>query len=344
MGCEINGNEIEKGLAALQALEEVRVRRQLTFACGDYDRTQALIDGTVRPEGLELNWLILPHQEIWTRMLNYYEFDASELSLSSYIIAKTLGKPLIAIPVFPARAFRHSYVFVNTKSGIREPRDLMGKRVGLAEFQQTATVWVRGILQHEYGVSLEKVRWFTWVKQDRMEIDMPGHYNIQKIPEGVSPDHLLIEGELDAIICASLFPSLLRGHPNVRRLFENYKEVEATYYKKTGIFPIMHTVAIREELWRDCPWIATSLFKAFQKAKEIAYQKVNDASPYKISMVWFREPIKEQQEILGDDPWPYGLARNRKTVETLAQYLFEQGLIKKKPSIEELFAPNSLNL
>ncbi len=320
------------------------MRRPLTFACGDYDRTQPLIDGTVKPEGLELNWLTLPHQEIWTRMLNHYEFDASELSLSSYLIARTIQKPLIAIPVFPARAFRHSYIFINAKSGIREPRDLMGKRVGLAEFQQTATVWVRGILQHEYGVSLEKIRWFTWVRQERMAIDMPGRYDVQRIPEGMSPDQLLIEGELDALICASLFPSLLRGHPNVKRLFENTQEVEAAYYRKTGIFPIMHTVSMREELWKESPWIAVSLFKAFQKAKELAYQRMNDPSPYKISLVWFREPIKGQREILGDDPWPYGLARNRKTVETLMDYLYEQGLANKKLEIKEMFAANTLHL
>lgn len=320
------------------------MRRQITFACGDYDRTQPLIDGTVRPEGLELNWLTLPHHEIWTRMLNYYEFDASELSLSSYLIARTLGRPLIAIPVFPARAFRHSCIFINTQGGIREPRDLMGRRVGLAEFQQTATVWVRGILQHEYGVSLEKIQWFTWVKRSRMEIEMPRHYSIQQIPPGKNADQMLAGGELDAVICANLFPSFVNGAPNVRRLFEDYQEVEAAYYKKTGIFPIMHTVAIREELWKESPWIATSLFKAFQKAKELAYQRVNDLSPYKISMVWFREPVREQREIFGDDPWPYGLAKNRHVVETLMGYLYEQGLAKTKLKIEELFAPNTWNL
>ena len=320
------------------------MRRQITFACGDYDRTQPLIDGTIMPEGLELNWLTLPHQEMWTRMLNYYEFDASELSLSSYLIARTLGKPLIAIPVFPARAFRHSYIFINTKSGIREPRDLVGKRVGLAEFQQTATVWVRGILQHEYGVCLEKIQWFTWAKQSRMEIEMPSQYSIQQIPPGKTADDMLMSGELDAVICASLFPSFVNGAPNVRRLFENYKEVESAYYKKTGIFPIMHTIAIREALWKECPWIATSLFKAFQKAKECAYQRVNDLSPYKISMVWFREPIREQKEIFGDDAWPYGLAKNRHVVEALMGYLYEQGLAKTKLKAEELFAPNTLNL
>jgi 4,5-dihydroxyphthalate decarboxylase len=318
--------------------------RCITFACGDYDRTRPLIDGTVKPEGLELNWLTLPHHEIWTRMLNYYEFDASELSLSSYLIGRTLGKPLIAIPVFPARAFRHSYIFVNARSGISEPRDLVGKRVGLAEFQQTATVWVRGILRHEYGVSLERIHWFTWTKQSRMEIEMPRRYEIQQIPPGRNPDELLIRGELDAIICANLFPSLVNGTPQVRRLFENYKEVEADYYRKTGIFPIMHTVAIREGLWKECPWIAVSLFKAFQRAKELAYQRLNDLSPYKISLAWFREPVREQKEILGDDPWANGLARNRHVVETLMNYLCEQGLAQRKLSIEELFAANTLNL
>ena len=320
------------------------MRTPITLACGDYDRTQPLIDGTVKPEGLELNWLTLPHYEIWTRMLNYYDFDASELSLSSYLIARTLGKPLIAIPVFPARAFRHSCIFINTRSGIREPRDLAGKRVGLAEFQQTATVWVRGILEHEYGLALDKVRWFTWAKRSRMEIDMPRQYSIEQIPPEKQADEMLASGELDAIICANLFPSLLSGAPNVRRLFENYPEVESAYYKKTGIFPIMHTIAIREELWKESPWIAISLFKAFQQAKELAYRRLNDLSPYKISMVWFREPMKEQREILGEDPWPYGLARNRRVVETLMGYLYEQGLAKRKLTIEELFAANTLHL
>jgi 4,5-dihydroxyphthalate decarboxylase len=219
----------------------------------------------------------------------------------------------------------------------------MGKKVALAEFQQTATVWVRGILQHEYGVDLKKITWCPWVKQARMEIETHHGYDVEQIPED-APDQLLIEGKVDAMICASLFPSLLRGHPNVRRLFENYKEVEAGYYRKTGIFPIMHTVTVREELWREQPWIATSLFKAFQKAKEMAYERINDVSPYKISLAWFREPVREQKEILGDDPWAYGLAPNRVTVERLMGYLYEQGLAGKKLNIEEIFAPNTLGL
>lgn len=276
-------------------------------------------------------------------MLNHYEFDASELSLASYIIARSMGRPLIAIPVFPARAFRHSYVFVNTKSGITEPKDLEGKRVGIAEFQQTATVWMRGILREEYGVRLEKIQWLLWEEHGRMDIALPKQYQVDHVPAQGRPDEMLISGELDAIIHATIFPSLLSAS-SVRRLFPNYKIVEAEYYRKTGIFPIMHTVAMREELWNDCPWIAVSLYKAFEQAKAIAYRRLDDKNAYNISMVWFREPLMEQREILGDDPWAYGLKRNRNVVDTLKRYLFEEGLIPNKMPIENLFAANTVGL
>ncbi len=276
-------------------------------------------------------------------MLNDYDFDASELSLSSYLIARSMGKPLIAIPVFPARTFRHSYVFINSKSSINQPADLVGKRVGVADFQQTATVWMRGILQHEYNVPLEEIQWFTWAKT-RMEIDLPKRYNIQAIPAGKDPEEMLKRGELDAVILAALFPSLLNGVPEARRLFENYKDVEQAFYKKTKIFPIMHTVAIREELWKQQPWIAVSLFKAFQQAKEIAYQRLVDLNAYKISLIWMREVVSEQKAVVGNDPWAYGFEKNRHVVEAIAGYLHEQGLIAKPLNVEEAFAQNTLNL
>jgi 4,5-dihydroxyphthalate decarboxylase len=315
----------------------------ITFAGGIYDRSQALAYGQVKPDGLELNWLTFPYREIWRRMLNNYEFDASELSFSSYIIARTLGKPLIAIPVFPARAFRHSYVFVNTESGIKNPQDLSGKRVGIHEFQQTASVWVKGILENEYGVNLQSIRWFTWAAQTRMEVRLSRAYDLQKIPHGSNPDQMLLAGELDAIITPAIFQSFIKAS-NVRRLFENYKEVEANYYKATGIFPIMHTVAIREELWRDNPWIAVSLFTAFQKSKQLAYDTLNSLGPYKISLAWLREPVTEQQNILGEDPWIYGLRQNSHVIETLVRYLHQQGLIDRDVEARELFARNTWDL
>ena len=317
---------------------------QLTLACGDYDRTHPLIDGSIKLEGIELNWLVLPHFEIWTRMLNYYDFDASEISLSSYIIARTIGKPLTAIPVFPARAFRHSYIFINTKSGIREPKDLMGKRVGLAEFQQTATVWIRGTLQHEYGVNLDDIEWFTWTPRSRMEMALPKRYRVTHLAADRRPDQRLFDGELDAIMVPTLFPSLVNPPPHVRRLFEDWPKVEAEYYKRAGIFPIMHSVALRQDVWEAHPWIARSLFKAFERAKEDAYARLNDLSPYKVSLAWFRGPVNEQRRVLGDDPWAYGFEKNRHVVETLMGYLYEQGLAEKKISVEELFAANTLDL
>jgi len=177
-----------------------------------------------------------------------------------------------------------------------------------------------------------------------MEMKLPRQYQVQKIPAGAKPDELLIKGELDAVILTSLFASFARGTPNVRRLFENYQEVEAAYFKKTGIFPIMHTVAMREDLWREHPWIATSLYKAFQKSKQMAYERLNDLSPYKLSMVWFREPMAQQREVLGEDPWCDGVERNRHTLETLIGYLCEQEMITKKPAVDDLFAPNTLTL
>lgn len=317
---------------------------QLTIACGDYDRTHPLVDGSVKPEGIELNWLALPHLEIWTRMLNYYDFDLSEISLSSYITARTLGMPLTAIPVFPARAFRHSYIFINTKSGIREPKDLMGKRVGLGEFQQTATVWIRGILQHEYGVDLDAINWVLWTPHARMETPLPKRYKVTRIPAGAKPDQMLFDGELDAIMVPSLFPSLFHPPPHIRRLFQDYPAVERAYFKQTGIFPIMHSIALRQDVWEKHPWIARSLFKGFQRAKEDAYARLKDLSPYKISLAWFREPVDEQEQLLGSDPWPYGLEKNRHVVETLAGYLYEQGLADRLMKMEDLFAPNTLDL
>jgi 4,5-dihydroxyphthalate decarboxylase len=319
------------------------MRRELTFAGGCYDRTQALIDGTIKPEGLELNWLTLRYSEIWRRMLNNYDFDASELSLSSYLIARSMGKPLIAIPVFPARTFRHSYIFANNNSGISTPSDLVGKKVGVADFQQTATVWMRGILQHEYDVPLQKVQWFTWANT-RMEIEPPKQYQIQSIPQGKNPEEMLKTGELDAVILAALFPSLLNGVPEVRRLFPNYEHVEQSYYRKTKIFPIMHTVAIRQELWKERPWIAVSLFKAFQAAKEQAYQQLIDLNAYKISIIWYRDIVKEQKQLMGEDPWAYGWEKNRHVLETILAYLHEQGLINKPLNVEQVFAPNTLDL
>jgi 4,5-dihydroxyphthalate decarboxylase len=320
------------------------MRKRLTMAGADYDRTRALIDGRIKPDGLDLDWQILPYMDIWKRMLNDCEFDVSELSFASYIIARVSGKPLIGVPVFPLRIFRHAYVLININSGIRAPKDLEGKRVGLAEFQQTATVWVRGMLQHEYGVDLTKIDWFPWKTKDRMAIQAPKSYRIQTLPAGSRPDQLLVDGELDALICSTIFPSLLKSPPTVGRLFEDSQKAETEYYRNTGIFPIMHTVAMREQLWREDPSIAVRLFAAFDAAKKLAYRDLADVSRQRITLLWYQDALNRQKDLLGDDYWPYGIEKNRATVQALIDYLFEQELLPRKPALEELFAPNTLTL
>jgi 4,5-dihydroxyphthalate decarboxylase len=177
-----------------------------------------------------------------------------------------------------------------------------------------------------------------------MKMELPKRYSVHHLTPDRKPDEMLFKGELDAVILANLFPSLLNPPRHIERLFQNYEQVEAEYFRKTGVFPIMHTVALRQELWEEHPWIARSLFKAFQRAKENAYERLNDVSPYKISLAWFRRPVQEQREILGADPWPYGLEKNRHVIATLMEYLYEQGLAKEKLEVDTLFAANTLDL
>jgi 4,5-dihydroxyphthalate decarboxylase len=200
------------------------------------------------------------------------------------------------------------------------------------------------MLQHEYGVKLEEIEWHLWTPQARMEMELPQRYKVKRIPPGRAPDQMFFDGEMDAIMVPSLFPSLFNPPPHIRRLFEDAPKVEAEYFKNTGIFPIMHSVTLRQDVWEAQPWIARSLFKAFERAKEDAYARLRDLSPYKISLAWFRGPVEEQERILGADPWAYGLEKNRHVVEILAGYLYEQGLADKKMKAEELFASNTLDL
>ncbi|MBI4430669.1 MAG: ABC transporter substrate-binding protein [Candidatus Omnitrophica bacterium] len=319
------------------------MRRNLTFACGAYDRTWPLIDGRVKPEGLELNWLILPPHEIWVRMLNYREFEASEMSLASYLISKSKKSDFIAIPVFPARAFRHSSIYVSLQSQIRDPKELIGKRVAQAEFQQTAGVWARGILENIHDVPLDSIKWFNWYKP-RTPVEIIRQYYVEDLPSADIAEEMLLNGELDAIISASMPKAFVANPPRLKRLFPNCKDVEADYFRGTGIFPIMHTVVLCEEIYKADPWIATSLHKAFDKAKTIAYSTLNSRSAFGLSLAWFGEAVREQKELLGQDLWGYGLDRNRHVIETLIKYLLQQGLIAHALNVEDCFAPNTFRL
>ena len=322
---------------------------RLTLSCWEYDRTRALQEGKVQVEGVDLTYLPLHVEETFWRMLRYQDFDAAELSMSSYMMAREKGAPrFIAIPVFPSRFFRHSFIYINTDSGIEGPGDLAGKKVGVPEYQITAAVWVRGLLQHEYGVPPVKMKWFTGGaenpgRQEKLRPDLPKEIDIQWIGPDRTLSAMLEEGELDALICAHIPSPLVRRSPKVRRLFPNFRELEKDYYRRTKIFPIMHTVALREEVYEKNPWVAQSLCKAFSEAKKICEETMYKYSALKYMLAWSIAEMEEERDLFGNDPWPYGVGANRHVLETLVQYSYEQGLIKKRVDIESLFAPNTLN-
>ena len=320
----------------------------LTLACLDYDRTRALMDGTVRPEGIDLNYLALPVEETFFRMLRHREFDCSEMSLSSY--TASLGSenpPFIAIPVFPSRFFRHSCIFVSAKSGIRKPEDLKGKRVGVPEYQMTAPVWIRGILADDYGVKVTDVEHFSGGEEEpgrdeKLKIDLPSTIKLSPIPAGKTLSRMLADGELDALLTARA-PSTFRTQPDaVKRLFPDYVDQEKAYYRRTKIFPIMHTVVIRREVYAANPWVAQSLAKAFGSAKARAYASYDQTAALPAMVPWLTAHIEEAKREMGADWWPYGVAANRQVLETFLRYHQEQGLSKRRLAPEELFAKETL--
>ena len=321
---------------------------RLTFASWDYDRIRALADGSVRAEGIELNCLNLHVEETFFRMLRNREFDVAEMSLSSYAMSVARDQPpFIAIPVFPSRFFRQSCIFVSSRSGIREPRDLIGKRVGTPEFQMTAPVWIRGILQDEYGVDPASVEYFTGGeeepgREEKLTLDLPPKFRLRRIGPTQTLAQMIADGQIDAMHTARI-PSTFRTRPGeVTRLFENYVDVERAYYRKSGIFPIMHTVAIRRDVYRANPWIAQSLLKAFTEAKRRVYESLSTTSALITMLPWQIAQVEDVRSEMGEDWWPYGFEANRHVLDTFLRYHHEQGLSKRRLKPEELFAPETL--
>jgi len=321
---------------------------RLTLACWDYDRTRALIDGSVRPDGIELNYLSLPVEETFFRMLRNREFDCAEMSLSSYAASLSLKEPpFVAIPAFPSRFFRHSCIFVSAKSGIRKPEDLKGKRVGVPEYQMTAPVWIRGILSDDYGVKATDVEHFSGGEEepgrtDKLKIDLPKTISLEAIKKNQTLSAMLAEGELDALVTARA-PSTFYSRPgDVKRLFPDYVETEKAYYRRTKIFPIMHTVVIRRDVYAANPWVAQSLFKAFSAAKAKALASYDQTAALPAMLPWLTAHVEEAKREIGDDWWPYGLSSNRHVLETFLRYHHEQGLSPRRLAPEELFAKETL--
>jgi 4,5-dihydroxyphthalate decarboxylase len=311
---------------------------RLTLACWDYDRTRALADGRVRPEGVELNYLPLEVEETFFRMLRNREFDAAEMSLSSYCVSLTReAPPFVAIPVFPSRFFRHSCIFVSAKSGVRKPADLAGKRIGVPEYQMTAPVWIRGILADEYGVDPAAVSYFTGGeeepgRQEKLKLDLPAKFKVTPIGPDQTLSQMLADGEIDALHTARA-PSTFYSRPgDVRRLFPDFVAVEKAYYRKTGIFPIMHVIAIRREVYEANRWIA----------RWITYDNLSITAAMTSMLPWQVAAVEEARAELGPDWWPYGLEKNVHVLDAFLRYHHEQGLSARRLRPEELFAPETL--
>ena len=320
---------------------------RLSMGCWNYDRTRGLMDGHIQPDGIDLNYLNMEVEETFFRMLRNREFDVAEMSLSSYSVSLFRDSPFIAIPIFPSRFFRHSCIYVNANSGIKEPKDLIGKKIGNPEYQMTAPVWIRGVLSDEYGVPVDSVTYYTGGeeepnREEKLKLDLPSNIKVQSIGPTQTLAQMLATGEIDALYTARM-PSTFRTQPDkVKRLFENFVPVEQEYFTRTGIFPIMHTVVIRREIYEKNRWVAQSLYKAFAEAQQETYKDLYETAALKTMLPFLTAHVEETRRVMGDDFWPYGFQKNEKTLETFLRYHFEQGLSKKLLTPKELFAPETL--
>ncbi|HEY5897782.1 MAG TPA: ABC transporter substrate-binding protein [Burkholderiales bacterium] len=306
---------------------------RLTLACGRYDRTQALIDGRVKIEGVdELTYLPLRPGETFWRMLNHEEFDASEMSLSSYTIQRSEGSQrFIAIPVFPSRVFRQNALYVSAASSLKDPRELKGKRIGVGDYQMTAAVWTRGFLQHEYGVAPKDVTWV--IGNPIRKIQAPAGIRLEFLEEGATLEAMLERGEIDALTSVMLPKGLGR---TVKRLLPDYRAVELAYYRKTKIFPIMHTLVLRASVYEAHPWLAVSLYRAFCRSRDLALRHLYDTDALTVTSPWIIDEVERGREV----KWDYSIEGSRPTLDALVQYLDEQQLTRRRMDVAELFAPN----
>ncbi|MGH8723570.1 MAG: 4,5-dihydroxyphthalate decarboxylase [Burkholderiales bacterium] len=302
----------------------------LSLAISPYDHARDL-----RPQGIALTELSLPIEEIFYRFTRFREWDASEMSFGKVVSLLSQPSPdIVAIPVFPSRVFRHSAIY----SKLANPKDLEGKRVGIPEWAQTAGIYVRGLLQHEYGVDLRRIDWVqAGVRQpgrvEKVALQLPPGIRITPAPDKTLAG-MLAGGELDAVISAR--------DPGGRRLFENYQEVEQAYFRKTRIFPIMHVIVLRREVYERDRWVAMNLFKAFEDGKRASQARIVEIGISHLPIPWLAEHARRWREAAGEDFWPYGIEQNRATLDAFLQYAHEQGVATRRLKVEELFAPETL--
>jgi len=317
----------------------------LTLACWDYDRSRPLMDGRVQPDGVELSVKVLRPRETFQRMLDHREFHVSELSLASYAALKARGDcPFVAVPVALSKIFRHSCIYVRAGAGIAEPEDLKGKRVGTSQYSSTGLVFLRGMLQHDYGIKAEDMHWFmgglnTFVEKPLIPLNLPPQVKLEFLSGGDTLEKMFAAGRLDALLSLYIPSLFLEGSATIARLFPDYRQVEQDYYRRTKIFPIMHTVVVREDVHREHPWVAASIYQAFCAARDLAVDGLYDTDALRLSLPWLLSHVEEARQVFGRDFWAYGLQANRPTWAAIGQYVHEQGLAPRPVAAEELFVP-----
>lgn len=321
-------------------------RLRVSLACGVYDRTLGLRDGSVQPEGIDLNYFDLRPTELFWRMVRHQEFDAAEMSLSAHIMNVSRGdERLVGIPVFPLRVFRHAFVFVNQDARISSPEDLRGKRVGVPEYHMTAALFARGFLADDYQVRPNDIHWFQGGvtrpgRMERVELDLPSGVTLEVVQDRTLDD-MLAAGAIDALVSASVPPSFGK-YPKVRRLFADPMPVELDWYRRTGIFPIMHLVVVRRSLLDHNPWVAVSLMKAFERAKQQFLSSLDGRGAALSALPFHQLHVEEAMEVFSRDFIPYGTERNMATLEAALRYSHEQGLSARRVDVQELFAETTL--
>jgi 4,5-dihydroxyphthalate decarboxylase len=319
----------------------------ITIACGPYDRVRALREKRVTIDGCEANFLTGGPEELFFRAIKHQEFDVCELSMSSCMMALSRGQAhYLPIPVFLSRVFRHSAFYVRTDRGIREPKDLIGREVGVPEYQMTAALWARGILEDEYGIPPSAIKWRTGGlhqagRSEKIKLKLAADIEVKPIQTDKSLDGMLRDGELDAVVSARPPLSHDKRLPNIGRLFPNYKKVERDYFAKTGLFPIMHTLGIRHTLVEQHPWLANSLYNAFLEAKNIALEEMRDIDALSFTLPWLNDEIDQTIELMGDDYWPYGVEPNRPTLEAMVRYAYRHGTTARQLAVDELFVSST---
>jgi 4,5-dihydroxyphthalate decarboxylase len=316
---------------------------KLTLACWDYDRTRPLIDGRVKPAGIDLDIQVLRPRQTFQRMLDRQEFDVSELSLASYATLKGRGQcPFVAVPVALSKIFRHSCIYVRTGAGIASPADLKGRRVGTSQWSSTGLVFMRGMLQHDFGVKAEDMHWFmgglnSFVEPPLISLDLPKAIRLDFLSGRQTLEQMFAAGELDALLSLYIPKLFLAGAPSIARLFPDYRAVEQDYYRRTRIFPIMHTVVLRADVHRAHPWAARSIYRAFCEARDLAVDGLYDTDALRVALPWLIDHVEETWRVFGKDFWAYGLAPNRPTFEAIGRYVHEQGLSPRVVAADELF-------